>query len=237
MNLVLFFFAIITSFLVVRIGSMAFEITGMEKDQARFQSLSCFSGTGFTTSEAELITGHPQRRKIASYLMILGNAGLVTLIAAFANSIRPVDVLEQFNFFSIPLPIPGYLSPYVNILAIILGTYIIYKIFTRTHLLEGLAGRIKHRMVEKKIVRPEKVAELLVAAEGFGISQFEVHRSSYLANKTLDHLKLKEKNIQVLMIQRDSENIIIPKGNHKVLLNDKLFCFGRMDNIRELAQA
>jgi hypothetical protein len=237
MNLFLFFFAIITSFFVVRIGAVAFEITGMEKDQARFQSLSCFSGTGFTTSEAELITGHPQRRRIASYLMILGNAGLVTLIAAFANSIRPVDVLEQFNFFSIPLPIPGYLSPYVNILAIILGTYIIYKIFTRTHLLERLTGRIKQRMVEKKIVRPEKVTELLVAAEGFGISQFEVHRGSYLIDKSLDHLKLKEKDVQILMIQREGENIISPKGSHKILLKDKLFCFGRTDNIRELAQA
>ena len=102
MNLFLFFFTIFISFLVVRIGGVAFEITGMERDQARFQSLSCFSGTGFTTAEAELITGHAQRRKIASYLMILGNAGLVTLIATFANSIRPVDVLEQFNFFTIP---------------------------------------------------------------------------------------------------------------------------------------
>ncbi|MBU0630609.1 MAG: hypothetical protein KKC80_06825 [Candidatus Margulisbacteria bacterium] len=63
----------------------------MGRDQARFQSLSCFSGTGFTTQESELVTGHPQRRKIASYLMILGNAGLVTLIATFANTIRPVD--------------------------------------------------------------------------------------------------------------------------------------------------
>jgi hypothetical protein len=237
MNLFLFFFAVTISFIVVRIGGVAFEITGMEKDQARFQSLSCFSGTGFTTSEAELITGHPQRRKIASYLMILGNAGLVTLIATFANSIRPVDVLEQFNFFSIPLPIPGYLSPYVNILAIILGTYIIYKIFTKTHLLERLAGNIKNRMVEKKIVREEKVSELLVAAEGFGISQFEIHPGSHLLNKSLDRLKLKEKDIQVLMIQRDGENIVIPKGGNKILLNDKLFCFGRMDNIRELAQA
>ena len=235
MNLFLFFFAIIISFTVVRIGAAAFEITGMEKDQARFQSLSCFSGTGFTTSEAELITGHPQRRKIASYLMILGNAGLVTLIATFANSIRPVDVLEQFNFFYIPLPIPGWLSPYINIIVIAVGVLIIYKIFTKSHLLDRFTGRIKKEMVDKKVVIPEKVTELLAAQEGYGVSQFEVHANSPLLKKDLKHLQLKEEEIQVLLIQRGSETIPIPKGGEKFQVNDQVTCFGKLEKIRQMA--
>jgi Trk-type K+ transport system membrane component len=75
MNLILFIVTIAISFLVVRIGAIAFQLTGLEWALAKFQSLSCFSGTGFTTREAELITGNPQRRKIATSLMILGNAG------------------------------------------------------------------------------------------------------------------------------------------------------------------
>jgi len=235
MNLFLFFLTIFISFMVVRIGAVAFEITGMEKDQARFQSLSCFSGTGFTTSEAELITGHAQRRKIASYLMILGNAGLVTIIATFANSIRPVDVLEQFNFFTIPLPIPGWLSPYINILAIIVGTYIIYKLFTRSRLVDRLVGRIRERMVEKEVIKPEKVTELLSAQEGYGVSQFEVRADSPLLKKDLGHLHLKEEDIQILMIQRDSEIIPIPRGNTKLAVGDNLICFGKLEKIRQMA--
>lgn len=235
MNLFLFFFAIIISFLVVQIGGIAFELTGMEKDQARFQSLSCFSGTGFTTSEAELITGHPQRRKIASYLMILGNAGLVTLIATFANSIRPVAVIEQFNFFTIPLPISAKYSPYINIVVIAIGTLIIYKLFTRTHLLERLTSKVRKQMVEKKIVKSEKVTELLSAQEGYGISQFEVHHDSLLLKKDLKHLHLKEEDVQVLLIQRGKQTIPIPKGKEKFLVGDQVTCFGKLEKIRQLA--
>lgn len=39
---------VLISMLIVRIGSIAFEMTGLERDKARFQALSCFSGTGFT---------------------------------------------------------------------------------------------------------------------------------------------------------------------------------------------
>jgi len=63
MNLILFIAILIVSFIVVRIGAIAFELTGLEWSLAKFQALSCFTGTGFTTKEAELITGHPQRRR------------------------------------------------------------------------------------------------------------------------------------------------------------------------------
>jgi hypothetical protein len=235
MNLFLFFFTVIVSFLAVRIGAVAFEITGMENDQARFQSLSCFSGTGFTTSEAELITGHPQRRKIASYLMILGNAGLVTLIATFANSIRPVMVIERFNFFTIPLPIPGWLSPYINIAVIAIGVFIIYKIFTKSPLMDRFTGRIKKEMVEKKVIIPQKVTELLAAQEGYGVSQFEVHANSPLLKKDLKHLHLKEEDIQVLLIQRGAETIPIPKGGEKFQAGDRVICFGKLEKSRQMA--
>jgi len=43
--------AILISFIVVRIGGLALQLTGMESDVARFQALSAFTGTGFTTKE------------------------------------------------------------------------------------------------------------------------------------------------------------------------------------------
>src|SRR4030042_2792746 len=89
MNLIIFTIVLVISFIVVRIGAIAFQLTGLEWSLAKFQALSCFSGTGFTTKESELIVSNPQRRKIASVLIVLGKAGLVTYIATFANSIRP----------------------------------------------------------------------------------------------------------------------------------------------------
>ena len=57
MNLLLFIITIIISFIAVRIGAIVFELTGIEWSLAKFQALSCFGGTDFTTKEAELIVG------------------------------------------------------------------------------------------------------------------------------------------------------------------------------------
>ena len=107
MNILLFIVTIIISFIVVRIGAIAFQLTGLEWSLAKFQSLSCFSGTGFTTKEAELITGNPQRRHIVSILMVLGNAGLVTLVATFANTLRPSIRLPEFTIPFLHLVFPA----------------------------------------------------------------------------------------------------------------------------------
>jgi len=82
---------IVVSFIVVQIGGLALELTGIEPDIARFQALSAFSGTGFTTREAERVVGHRTRRRIVTVLIILGNAGLVTIIVTLVASFTQVS--------------------------------------------------------------------------------------------------------------------------------------------------
>lgn len=41
--------------LVVRIATVILKMTGLDENTARFQSVSAFTGTGFTTKEAEVI--------------------------------------------------------------------------------------------------------------------------------------------------------------------------------------
>lgn len=63
MSVMLFIIVLTASFIIGRVGAVAFQLTGLEWSLAKFQALSCFSGTGFTTKEAKLITSHPQRRR------------------------------------------------------------------------------------------------------------------------------------------------------------------------------
>ncbi|MDF2957610.1 MAG: PhoU and TrkA_C domain-containing protein [Candidatus Alkanophagales archaeon MCA70_species_1] len=56
---------------VVRIGAIALELTGLSRDVAAFQAQSAFSGVGFTTSESEFIASHPVRRRIVRILTFL----------------------------------------------------------------------------------------------------------------------------------------------------------------------
>ena len=66
---------------MIRIGSVALEMTGLSREMAAFQAQSAFSGTGFTTSESEYVVSHPLRRKIIRILIFIGNAGIASAIA------------------------------------------------------------------------------------------------------------------------------------------------------------
>lgn len=70
------------SLLVNRIATAALALTGLSRQAAQFQARSAFTGVGFTTNEAELITTHPVRRRIVMLLMLLGNIGIVTSISS-----------------------------------------------------------------------------------------------------------------------------------------------------------
>ena len=156
MNLILFIFIIVVSFTVVRIGAVAFELTGLEWSLAKFQALSCFTGTGFTTKEAEMITGHPQRRRIASILIVLGHAGLVTLIATFANSLRADIAMSKIAIPLLHSVIPSSLRPLINLLIIVFAVYTTYKIFTNTKFATKLTNFLRSHIVKREILASTK---------------------------------------------------------------------------------
>ena len=68
----------------------------------------------------------PQRRRITSILMILGNAGLVALIATFANSLNP-----RVPLLKITIPcIPSVAIPWIHLMIIVGILYAFYKVTT-----------------------------------------------------------------------------------------------------------
>ncbi len=100
---------------IIKIGAVAFQLTGMEPKMAMFQSLSAFTNTGFTTSAAEDVVKNRQRRVIATVLIIIGYIGIVGIIVTLVRSfgVRAGDwvpVLRRLVF-------------------ILLGIYALYFIF------------------------------------------------------------------------------------------------------------
>ena len=233
MNLLLFLFAIIVSFIAVRIGAIAFQLTGLEWSLAKFQALSCFSGTGFTTKEAELITGNPQRRRIASVLMVLGNAGLVTVIATFANSLRPATIMPKFTIPFVHLVFPSKLLPWINLIIIVVSIYAIYRFFTHAKITRRLTVIIKSKIIKRELVKPVSFEELLVATGGYGVSSIEVCKDSIILEKTIRNADLRNHDITILAIERKKEIIPNPSANIKIQLGDRLICFGKLENIRK----
>jgi len=231
--LILFILALVVSFIVVRIGAIAFQLTGLEWSLAKFQALSCFSGTGFTTKEAELITGDKQRRKIASVLIVLGNAGLVIMIATLAGSLVPQEtILSKLSESSLPFDIPPYLVKWVNLSIIVVLVYVVYRVFTYEKFVRRLTNFLRKRIIKREMFKKVSFEELLLATGGYGVSKVAVCAGSPVLNKTVLRSGLREHDVAVLAVVRGEQTIPNPPKDTKILLNDELICFGKLENIR-----
>ena len=71
---------------IVKLGSIAFQLTGMEPKMATFQALSAFTNTGFTTRASEKVVQNRPRRVIATVLITLGYIGIVGIIVTLSRS-------------------------------------------------------------------------------------------------------------------------------------------------------
>jgi len=103
---------------IVKLGAIAFQLTGMEPKMAMFQALSAFTNTGFTTSAAEDVVQHRKRRVIASVLIVIGYIGIVGVIVTLVRSFA----VESGR----------WLPTLMRLVFVLLGIYALYFIFIFT---------------------------------------------------------------------------------------------------------
>jgi MFS family permease len=210
--------SIAISFVVVRVGAVAFELTGIPWDQAKFQSLSAFTNSGFTTRESEEITRHPVRRRIASILIVLGNAGLVAVVGGFAGSLLN------------PRPWQSVL----NLGLILAGVGLLLWIGRGRWV-----GRHLRRAAKAWLDRRYRLSEwsprdLLHLDEGFALTRFAVPDESPALGRRLSELNLKDHVVQVLAIERGTEFRPVPRGEDRFQAGDRLVVFGPAEAIGHL---
>lgn len=210
--------AILVSFLFVRAAGIALMMTGLDKRKARFQALSAFSGTGFTTKEAELVLNHPVRRKIVTWLMITGNAGIVTVIVTATSSLSTSR---------------GYQLP-VNVLILIVGIFLIYKIATHRKIIGKWEHFIERKLVKSPTFEEATTEDLLHLLEGYGLVKKIISKESVLVEKSLLKSKLSEKGVIVLGIERGKAWIPIPKAAEKMQEGDNIIVYGPLDVLKKL---
>jgi hypothetical protein len=234
MNIALFLIVLVVSFITVRIGAIAFQMTGLEWSMAKFQALSCFTSTGFTTSESEQVTSNPRRRRIASILIVLGHAGFVTMIATLANSIRAQTAIERGLSKSIlPFNLPPYLIQIINLVIIVGGIYIIFKLFSNTIIVHKLTVMLRKKVIKRQMLKTISSEELLLATGGYGVSTVRLRPGHPVTGKTLLESGLRKEDINILAVVRGNETMPNPKSSVEIREGDELICFGKLDHIRE----
>jgi K+/H+ antiporter YhaU regulatory subunit KhtT len=211
-------FTIFVSFLVVRAAGVALMMTGMEWKRARFQALSAFSGTGFTTKEAESVINHPTRRKIITWLMILGNAGIVTVIVTATSS------LATSQGFQLP----------INVMVLIVGIFIIYKIASYKKFTKKWERFIENKLIKSPVIEESTIEDQLHFLEGYGIVKKIVGHASPLIGSSLADWRLNEKGILVLGIERGKNWVPIPKASEIIEEGDRLVVYGPNERLKEM---
>jgi hypothetical protein len=93
-----FAFVALLTLIVTRLATGVLVATGLPQPIARFQARSAYSGTGFTTVEAENVVNHPVRRRVVYTLMMVGSLGTPTLVVTIVLGFvapGPGDTLER----------------------------------------------------------------------------------------------------------------------------------------------
>lgn len=207
---------VVVSYIIVTAGATAYELTGLDRETARFQALSAFTGTGFTTRVSQRVVGHPVRRRITSTLIILGYGGTASVIASLVTSIdMDNSVATLINL--------GILVAFGALCWVLLrrfGHLLVGDVIRRILLPRLTGDRVPHE-------------ELLLYKAGFGITRIEVPPQSRVIGRTLRDLDLRNFNVQVLAVEEEGDVHPIPDPNWRFEQGNHLIVYGELKRVQQ----
>jgi len=201
---------------VVRVATVILKLTGLDEKTARFQAISAFTGTGFTTKEAETLLEKEVRRKTIIVLMILGKVGIVSVIGGLFLSFGKDNLIADLWKATI-------------IITFILAFYVIAS---SRHFSRALTKFIEKGIIAGGIVKQRTLEELFRLPKGYGIAQLNITKDSEEKGLTLSKAGFNKKDILVLSIERDNKLISFPHAEDVIEEKDKLLCYGLLKNIK-----
>jgi K+/H+ antiporter YhaU regulatory subunit KhtT len=202
------------SLLITRIGTTALVHTGLSREVARFQARSAFFGVGFTTSEAESVVNHPVRRRIVLWLVVLGNAGIVTVLASVILSVTRSGGVGLAE------------------LALLAAGLALLGLVARSRVLDRAIDAALARWTDLDV---RDYADLLELTGDFAVAELRVEDGDWLAEETLRDLELRDEGVVVLGVTRANGTWLgAPDGDTVVHAGDTLVVYGRDDRVCEL---
>jgi hypothetical protein len=210
----------VLSLLVVRIGATALRMTGLSHDLASFQACSAFFGVGYTTRESEAVVNHPVRRRIIRDLIIAGNVGITSSLAAVILTFLNKQTSDAF--FTLGLIAAGLVAVWL------LGRFRLVR-----HLLDVV---IRWSLGRVGLLHAVDYDLLLRVGKGFGVAEVTVREGHSLVGRTLAEARVGGSGLIVLGISRaDGTYIGAPGGSADIRAGDELTLYGRDKDVRALA--
>nr|WP_285876766.1 TrkA C-terminal domain-containing protein [Fictibacillus phosphorivorans] len=208
----LLYFTIIA--IVIEINVLLFTFTGLKKEIARFQVISMFTATGFTTGESELILEHPIRRRLSTFLILFGAFSLAVVISAISSMLSD-------EFRSIELGI---------IILVLIGLYLILTI---PKLKRNLEKSFKGHLEKQYNLCDLPIRDVMYFDEEDIVIELPIHESSSIIGKKLKDVIDIEDDIMVLFIKRG--DVIIRKDSYtnEIQEGDMLYLYGNHESLNK----
>jgi hypothetical protein len=197
--------------IILWIGSIALEATGMIRSRARFQALSCLTGTGFTTTEAESVVNHPRRRRIATWLIFIGNAGIISGLILMIQYLRS-----------------GLVAPSrVAIITLVVVVVLVF-LLVRLKIVHGITNAFVKMFRGKTDLHTR---EFVLQTGDYGIARVGIREDDKPSGKTVKDTIVHQTGITVLAIERGNTVLSPPAPEEAVLPGDFLLCYGKTADI------
>ena len=207
--------------LIVEIASIALHMTGLNMKTARFQALSAFTSTGFTTKESEDVVAHKYRRQIIMTLMIVGFITWASLVSLFINAF-----LTKHELLPSLLQISGLLLIFVVLLFLAR-----YRPFVK-----GFRKRISEYIENKTSLKTRTFDEILRLSQDYGIAEITLTKDSPSIGLKIKETNFRDSDIIILAIERAEKVIPAPKATDTLQENDVLICYGKLKKAKESAK-
>lgn len=205
-----------------KLATLALTSTGLPVEVARYQSRSLLTGVGFTTSESETVVNHPTRRRIAMVLMLVGNAGLVTILASvilsFVTTGGTVDIVTRLGI-------------------LIVGLSLFLFVASRPKVERAVSAGLARLLTRYSDLELYDFHHLMQLSADYAISEIAVEPGDWLAHKTLIELDLPDEGVLVLALNRpDGTFVGAPRGHTVIHPYDTLTLYGRGHVLTDLAK-
>lgn len=207
------FLVVSISALITKIATIALIHTGLSTDSAKFQSRSAYTGVGFSTSESEKIMNHPVRRRIIFNLMIIGNAGIVTVMSSLILTFILPETLA---------------SKLYGLLTVVVGMILIWLAIRSKWVDRALSALITRMLKKYTDLDIQDFAAILHLKDDFKISEKSIGPDDWMANKTIRTLNLRKEGLIILGIDRDGTDYLgSPNGDALILPDDVITVYGK----------
>lgn len=219
--IVLLIIVIIIYYVLSRLFTALFRLTGIPKDKASFQAISLLTNAGYTTEESELVVSEKTRRHMATAAMLTGYFFSVIIVSLFLNLFSTIDF-------------KGTEEQLVPLLAGFGGLAVFFLILKIPFISKGLDTILDGITVRvfKKAAKENYISVLDTYGQDAVVNIYLYRVPEFLEGKCIVDSDLRKKfNVNILMYTRNGHNHYV---NPDTIFSDKdtLIAFGPLASIR-----